>query len=79
MEQPFYSQEIPAIANASPEIMTVDLDANLNETDRENLQDMSFELPSVVFKNKTVEETLEKIKTENRSIGQKTWKGSKLD
>ena len=78
MEQPFYSQEIPAIAQASPEIMKVDLDANLNETDRENLQDMSFELPSVVFKNKTVEEALEKIKTENRSIGQKTGKESKL-
>ena len=60
--------------SASPEIMKVDLDANLNETDRENLQDMSFELPSVVFKNKTVEETLEKIKTENRSIGQKLGK-----
>ena len=79
MEQPFYSQEIPAIAQASPEIMTVDLDAKLNETDRENLQDMSFELPSVVYKNKTVSEVLEKIKTENRSIGQKTGKGSKLD
>ena len=33
----------------SPETLQVDLDANLNETDRENLQDMSFELPSIVF------------------------------
>ena len=49
MEQPFYSQEIPAIDNASPEIMTVDLDAKLNETDRENLEDMDFDLPSVVL------------------------------
>ena len=79
MEQPFYSQEIPAIAYASPEIMKVDLDADLNETDRENLQDMSFDLPSVVFKNKTVEVVLENIKTENRRIGQKTGKASKLD
>ena len=39
---------------------------------------MSFELPSVVFKNKTVEETLEKIKTENRSIGQKTGQRIKI-
>jgi hypothetical protein len=73
-DQPFYREELPAIAQASPDILKVDLDANLNETDLENLQDMSFELPSAVFKNKTVEETLEKIKTENRSIGQKLGK-----
>ena len=78
MEQPFYREELPAIAQTSPDIVKVDLDANLDETDRENLQDMSFELPSVVFKNKTVEETLEKIKTENRSIGQKLGKESKV-
>src|SRR5208282_6598444 len=72
MEQPFYSQEIPAIANASPEIPTIYLDADLDETDRENLQDMDFDLPSVVFKNKTVEDVFDQIKTENRSIGQMT-------
>ncbi|HLX53696.1 MAG TPA: hypothetical protein VKR58_07130 [Aquella sp.] len=78
MEQPFYREELPAIAQTSPDIVKIDLDANLDEKDRENLQDMSFELPSVVFKNKTVEETLENIKTENRSIGQKLGKESKL-
>src|SRR5271165_2340893 len=81
MEQPFYREELPAIAqlaHASPDILKVDLDANLNQTDLENLEDMSFELPSVVFKNKTVEDVLEKIKTENRSIGQKLGKASKL-
>ena len=70
-EQPFHQQEIPAITPISPDFMKVDLDVGLNETDRENLQDMSFELPSIVFKNKLIEETLEKIKTQNRSIGQK--------
>ena len=79
MEQPFYPEELPAIAQASPDILKVDLDGKLNKTDLENLEDMSFDLPSVVFKNKTVEETLEKIKTENKSIGQKTGKASKLD
>ena len=87
-EQPFYQQELPAPENLalvtpgglsssilSPEIMNVDLDAGLNETDKENLEDMSFELPSKVFKNKVIEETLEKIKIENRSIGQKLGKG----
>lgn len=77
-EQPFYREELPAIAQASPDILKVDLDANLNETDKENLQDMSFDLPSVVFKNQTVQEVLKKIKTENRSIGQKLGKASKL-
>src|SRR5271166_4426145 len=78
MEQPFYREELPAIAQASPDILKVDLDGNLNQTDLENLEDMSLELPSVVFKNETVEETLEKIKTENRSIGQKLGKNTKL-
>src|SRR5271155_1721641 len=79
MEQPFYREELPAIAQASPDRVKVDLDAKFNQTDLANLEDMSFELPSSVFKNKTVEETLEKIKTENRSIGQKLGKASKLN
>src|SRR5271165_500895 len=79
MEQPFYREDLPAIAQASPDIVKIDLDANLNETDLENLEDMSFDLPSVVFKNKTVQDVLEKIKTENRSIGQKAGKASKLN
>src|SRR5579863_1541538 len=75
-EQPFFQQELPAITPMSPEFMKVDLDAGLNETDRENLEDMEFDLPSRVFKNKLIEETLEKIKTENRSIGHKLGTGS---
>src|SRR5271170_6937023 len=74
-EQPFYRQELPPITPISPEFVNVDLDAGLDETDRENMQDVGFELPSLVFKNKTIEETLENIKTENRSIGQKLGKG----
>ena len=78
-EQPFYRQELPAITPISPELLKVDLDAGLNETDRENLEDMVFELPSVVFKNKTIQTTLDNIKTENRSIGQKLGKGQKVE
>src|SRR5271157_6055696 len=78
MEQPFYREELPAIAQPSPDILKVDLDANLNETDLENLEDMSFDLPSVVFKSKTVEDVLEKIKTESRSIGPKMGKATVL-
>jgi len=58
MEQPFYREELPAIAQASPDIVKVDVDGILNQTDLENLEDMDLELPSSVFKNKTVEETL---------------------
>src|SRR5579872_2872970 len=74
-EQPFYHQELQAITPISPEFMKVDLDARLDETDRENLQDMSFELPSRVFTNKIIQETLDKIKRKNRSIGQKLGTG----
>src|SRR5271155_2548294 len=74
MEQPFYREELPAIAQASPDIVKVDFDVNLNQTDLENLEDMDLELPSSVFKNKTLEETLEKNKAENRSIKQKLGK-----
>src|SRR5271165_3166751 len=34
MQQPFYHEELPAIAQASPDTVKVDLDANLNQKDR---------------------------------------------
>ncbi|HLX54727.1 MAG TPA: hypothetical protein VKR58_12335 [Aquella sp.] len=85
-------QALPALqqrqALAAPEVqdsfmtpdatLQVDLDGQLNETDKENLQDLSFELPSLVFKNKNIEEALEKIKKENRRIGQYLGEKSKL-
>jgi len=49
----------------------------LNETDRENLQDLSLPLPSDVKEQNNYEEVLENIKTENRKIGQYLGKGSK--
>ena len=67
----------PQTSSPKQEYIKINLDADLNETDIENLQDMSFDLPSVVFKNKEIEETLNKIKTENRSIGQKLGKNAK--
>jgi hypothetical protein len=78
-EQPYYQQEIPAISgplDPIQEVVKIDFDQGLNDTDKENLQDLSLELPSIVFENKTFEETLEKIKTENRSIGQRLGKGA---
>jgi hypothetical protein len=62
----------------TPDTMQVNLDAQLNESDRENLQDMSLDLPSQVFRNKTIDQTLDMIKTENRKIGQLLGEKSKL-
>jgi hypothetical protein len=64
-----------AASPAAP-LVKIDLDSGLNDIDIQNLQDMNFELPSEVFENQQIEETLNKIKTENRSIGQKLGKGS---
>ena len=55
-------------------LIKIDLDSGLDDTDIRNLQDMKLDLPSVVFKNRKIEETLNQIKTENRSIGQKLGK-----
>jgi hypothetical protein len=57
-------------------LIKIDLDSGLNDLDIRNLQDMKLDLPSVVFKNKKIEETLNQVKTENRSLGQKLGKGS---
>ena len=43
------------------------MDSGLNDTDIRILQDMKLDLPSVIFKNKQIEETLNKIKTVNRN------------
>jgi len=69
--------EAPLEAAATEEeLITIDLDSGLDELDVRNLQDMGFQLPSEVFKNKEIEKTIAKIKTENRRIGQKVGKGS---
>ena len=43
-------------ASAAGEPTTIDLDGQLNQSDRENLEDLGLELPSLVFKNKNIEE-----------------------
>ena len=52
-------------------IFRVDMDGELlNDTHQENLQDMALELPSIVYQANNIEQTLEKIKSINRSLGQ---------
>ena len=73
---PFYNLP-PEIENApqstpikAPVVTVIDFDKGLDKTQREYLQDMSFDLPSVVFQKDSVEETLKKIETKNRQLGQ---------
>ena len=73
---PFYNLP-PEIENApqstpikAPIVTDIDLDKELNKTQKENLQDMSFDLPSVVFQKDSVEETIKRIETKNRQLGQ---------
>ena len=49
---------------------TYDLHKLVNDTDLENLQDMSLPVPSQVMIDKNYEEVLDKIKTLNRKYGQ---------
>jgi hypothetical protein len=74
--------EAPADTALEPDdeqpLIKIDLDSGLNDTDIRNLQDMKLDLPSVVFKNKKIEETSNKIKSVNRSIGQKLGKASDI-
>src|SRR2546425_2309578 len=69
----FYNvpKEIEDVPQSSPiKKDTYDLHKLLNDTDLENLQDMSLPLPSQVMIDKNYEDVLEKIKTLNRKHGQ---------
>jgi hypothetical protein len=53
------------------DIINVNLDNDLlNDTHRENLQDMSLDYPSEVQKKGNIQETLDKIEKNNRTYGQ---------
>ena len=71
---PFYTSDIleDEYRESTPkkDILTVNLDKNLNETDRENLEDLSLLLPSEVYESNEIKQTLDKIKSKNKSIGQ---------
>lgn len=83
---PYYytSPEFEALSHSTPEkaeaasqstikkgeVIKVDVDKDLDVTDKENLQDMSLDLPSEVLSKEAYLYTLDKIKTKNKSIGQ---------
>src|SRR4029078_5029919 len=65
---PFYNA--PLEHSTPSKEANVDFDQKLDTTDIENMQDLGLKLPSEVYKTKTYAETLNKIKTENRRLGQ---------
>lgn len=63
-------------------IITIDIDGELlNQTHKENLENMELDLPSIVQRNGNFEEIFKKIESQNRRLGQlnsdKTVKGQK--
>src|SRR6266496_467295 len=75
--QPFYQQQqLPDIPEEEIlEDIRIDLDKNLNDSDIQNLNVMSYQLPSILFGKKTaeevkdaLEETLANIKTQEHSL-----------
>jgi hypothetical protein len=52
------------------DIINVDLDAGLDTTDLENLEDMGLDKPSEVQRKGSIKHTLETIETKNRQNGQ---------
>ena len=64
------TSHIPVPASSRKEVIKVNLDEGLDQHDIDNLNDMKLPLPSKVYQNDAVSETLSKIKTHNKSIGQ---------
>jgi hypothetical protein len=71
------SQSTPVKSKLTSSIVYIDLNQKLNETDIENLQDMSLELPSDVQKKKNYQDALNKAKSERHSIGALLGKSAK--
>src|SRR6266581_856821 len=75
--QPFYQQQrLPDIPEEELlEDIRIDLDKNLNDSDIQNLNAMGYQLPSILFGNKSTEEVkdalesaLDNIKTKEHSL-----------
>src|SRR6266536_189510 len=79
-EQVAALQNLPyyGIEDKPRDIIQVDLDAKLRgETHRKNLQDMNLDMPSEVEEKGTIEEVLELIEKNCRSLGQYLGRNSK--
>ena len=64
------TSHIPVPVSSRKDVIKVNLDEGLDQHDIDNLNDMKLPLPSKVYQNNVISETLSKIKTHNKSIGQ---------
>ena len=60
----------PILSSTPRKLMNINLDKGLDTTDFENLEDLNLDKPSEVHAKGTFDETLKKIETNNREIGQ---------
>ena len=59
-----------ASVSSRKDIIKVNLDAHLDQQDIDNLNDMKLPLPSKVYETDTISQTLQSVKSHNKSIGQ---------
>jgi hypothetical protein len=82
-ELPFYRDEVPGAIDINQTPEPFDPDGELTDADKKNLREMSFDLPSKVLEKershgvKNTQIVFDKIKSMNRSIGQKLGASSK--
>ena len=68
---PFYPPGVEYQSTPRKRVVDVDFDAGLNESDIENLHNMSLDRPSNVYrKGVDLDDILDRIKSENKSNGQ---------
>ena len=73
-------EDVPQSTPQKQQVLYIDLNGELlNETHRENLQDLGLEMPSEVQRKGTYKEILDMIKKANQKIGQYLGKSTKKD
>ena len=64
------TSHIPVPVSSRKDIIKVNLDSHLDQQDIDNLNDMKLPLPSKVYETDTISQTLQSVKSHNKSIGQ---------
>ena len=64
------TSHIPVPVSSRKNIIKVNLDSHLDQQDIDNLNDMKLPLPSKVFETDSIAQTLQSVKSHNKSIGQ---------
>ena len=64
------TSHIPVPVSSRKDIIKVNLDSHLDQQDIDNLIDMKLPLPIKVYETDTISQTLQSVKSHNKSIGQ---------